>query len=185
MNNNRNSIDWDKINKEIIRLDSFLKNSIIPSEKLEQIFTNKTYFRNLTEIKEFMTKNFKIKIEGRSKKEILSQIAFISLKQPDIIPHIENLIQSQKKKIKAIPIKKPKAPLRKKREPIEETLDDWTKLEPKELNNHLNQLTLIQIKSISGTFLTSSEKRLKKALLIDTLIKKIDKLKAHYEMGPG
>ncbi|GAJ22560.1 unnamed protein product, partial [marine sediment metagenome] len=44
---------------------------------------------------------------------------------------------------------------------------------------------LTQIKPKLGKLLTSTEKRLRKAILIETIVKKIRKLKIHYEMGPG
>ena len=67
----------------------------------------------------------------------------------------------------------------------DESWRDWTSYEPNELKLYLSGLTLTQIKPKLGKLLTSTEKRLKKALLIDTIVKRIKKLKAHYEMGPG
>lgn len=181
---NSELIDWQKFKNEIIKLDSQVKKLIIPSENVNRIFSNKNNFKNLNEIKLFMSKNFNYKIIERSKAGILSNITYLTIKNPNIILRIEDIIKKR--------IIKPEAPpLEKKRiekkiiPPTRETWRDWTNYEPIELEKYLFGLTLAQIKPKLGKLLTSSEKKLRKALLIKTIVRKINKLKTHYEMGPG
>ena len=64
------------------------------------------------------------------------------------------------------------------------TLDDWAKLEPNELDRHLQKYSLEQIKKASNSFLSSQEKGKGKEKTIKTIVNKVQKLKTHYQMGP-
>ena len=179
-----NSIDWNKFEKELTKLESQLKNLIIPSKKVKDIFTNKNHFKNLTEIKEFMLKNFNYKIIERTTKGILSDITYFSMKNLEVIPKIEKIIISKPVKQQEI-FKQKRTVQRKVIQPKDESWKDWTSYESDDLKKYLKSLTLAQIKPKLGKLLTSNEKKRKKADLIDTIVKKIKRLKTHYEMGPG
>ncbi len=179
---NSELIDWQKFKNEIMKLDSQVKKLIIPSEKINRIFSKKSNFKNLNEIKLFMSKNFNYKIIERSKAGILSNITYLMIKNPNLILEIEDIIK--KRIIKAPPIEKKRIE-KKIIPPTGETWRDWTSYEPNELEKYLSSLTLAKIKPKLGNLLSSSEKRLRKALLIETIVRKIKKLKVHYEMGPG
>jgi hypothetical protein len=182
--NYQDSIDWNKLKKDLVKLESQFKNLIIPSNKVKDIFSNKNHFTNLTEIKEFMFKNFNHNIRERTTTGILSDITYLTMKNPDLIPKIENIIISKPVKQEKI-FKQKKTPQRKIIQPKGETWRDWTNYESEELREYLKSLTLAYIKPKLGNLLISSEKKQKKADLIETIIKKIKKLKTHYEMGPG
>ncbi len=179
-----NSIDWNKFEKELTKLESQLKNLIIPSKKVKDIFTNKNHFKNLTEIKEFMLKNFNYKIIERTTKGILSDITYFSMKNLEVIPKIEKIIISKPVKQQEI-FKQKRTVQRKVIQPKDESWKDWTSYESDDLKKYLKSLTLAQIKPKLGKLLTSNEKKRKKADLIETIVKKIKRLKTHYEMGPG
>lgn len=181
---NSELIDWPKFKNEIMKLDSQVKKLIIPSEKVNRIFSNKNNFKNLNEIKQFISNNFNYKINERSKAGILSNITYLTIKNPNIILRIEDIIKKRIIKPEALPIEKKRIE-KKIIPPTDETWRDWTSYEPNELEKYLTSLTLAKIKPKLGNLLSSSEKRLKKALLIETIVRKINKLKAHYEMGPG
>jgi hypothetical protein len=179
-----NSIDWNKFKKELVKLESQLKNLIIPSKKVRAIFSNKNHFKNLTEIKEFMLKNFNHSIRERTTKGILSDITYFTIINPKLILKIEKIIISKPIKQEDI-FKQKKTPQRKVIQPKDESWRDWTRYESNELKSYLKSLTLAQIKPKLGKLLTSNEKKRKKADLIETIVKKIKRLKTHYEMGPG
>lgn len=181
---NSELIDWQKFKNEIMKLDSQVKKLIIPSEKINRIFSKKSNFKNLNEIKLFMSKNFNYKIIERSKAGILSNITYLTIKNPNLILEIEDIIKKRIIKPEAPPIEKKRIE-KKIIPPTGETWRDWTSYKPNELEKYLTSLTLAKIKPKLGNLLSSSEKRLKKALLIETIVRKINKLKAHYEMGPG
>ncbi len=174
-----NSIDWKKFEKESIKMESKFKNLIIPSNNVKNIFSNRSYFKNLNEIKDFMSKNFKHNIKERTTIGVLSYITYITIKNPSLILKIENIIKTKSKII--IPKKKPQPRISQPNKSWKE----WTKYESEELHEHLDKLTLTQIKPKLGKLLSSSEKKLRKAELIEVIVKKIKKLKIHYEMGPG
>ena len=182
--NNSELINWQKFKKEINKLDSQLKKLIFPSEKVKEIFTDKKLFKNLNEIKLFMSKNFNYNIKESTTAGILSNITYFTIKNPKKILEIEDIIKKRVIKPRVLPKEKRITP-KKIITPTGETWRDWTSYEPNELKIYLTSLTLTQIKPKLGNLLTSSEKRLKKAILIDTIVKKIKKLKVHYEMGPG
>ena len=64
-------------------------------------------------------------------------------------------------------------------------LDDWAKLEPNELDRHLQKYSLEQIKKASNNFLSSQEKGKGKEETIKLIVNKVQKLKTHYQMGPS
>jgi len=178
------SINWNEFKKDSIKLESQLKNLIIPSNKVKDIFSNKNRFKNLNEIKEFMFKNFNHNIRERTTTTILSEITYLTMKNPELIPKIETIISFRPVKQEDI-FKQKKIPQGKVTQPKDESWRDWTSYESDELKKYLKNLTLAQIKPKLGKLLTPSEKKLKKADLIETIVKKIKKLKTHYEMGPG
>jgi len=182
--NNSELINWQKFKREITKLDSQLKKLIIPSKKVKEIFTNKKLFKNLNVIKQFMSSNYNYNITERSTADVLSNITYFAIKNPDRILEIEDIINKRVIKPEVPTIEK-KRTQKKTVQPIGETWRDWISYEPNELKKHLLGLTLTQIKPKLGKLLISSEKRLKKALLIETIVRKISKLKTHYEMGPG
>jgi len=182
--NNSELINWQKFKREITKLDSQLKKLIIPSKKVKEIFTNKKLFKNLNVIKQFMSSNYNYNITERSTADVLSNITYFAIKNPDRILEIEDIINKRVIKPEVPTIEK-KRTQKKTVQPIGETWRDWISYEPNELKKHLFGLTLTQIKPKLGKLLISSEKRLKKALLIETIVRKISKLKTHYEMGPG
>jgi len=181
---NSELIDWQKFKNEIKKLDSQVKKLIIPSVKVNRIFSDKNNFKNLNEIKLFMSRNFNYNIYERSKVGVLSNITYLTIKNPNIILEIEAIIKKRIIKPKVPPIEKKRIE-KKIIPPTSETWKDWTSYKPSDLEKYLFSLTLTQIKPKLGKLLTSSEKRLKKALLIETIVRKINKLKTHYEMGPG
>ncbi len=178
------SIDWNKFKKDLIKLESQLKNLIIPSKRIKDIFTNKNHFKNLTEIKKFMLKDFNHKMIERTTKGILSDITYFTMKNPEVILKIENSVISKPVKQQEI-VKQKRTIQRKVIQPKDESWKDWTSYESDDLKEYLKSLTLTQIKPKLGKLLTSNEKKRKKADLIDTIVKKIKRLKTHYEMGPG
>ena len=181
---NQEIINWGKLRKELTKLESQLKSLITPSKKVEEIFSNKKLFQNLNEIKLFMSRNFNLDIKERSTAGTLSNITYFTLKNPEAILKIETIISSKTIRQRATP-KQKKIPQKKVIQPKDESWRDWTKYEPDELKEYLFSLTLTQIKPKLGKLLTSTEKKLRKADLIETIVKKIRKLKIHYEMGPG
>jgi len=182
--NNSELINWQKFKKEISKLNSQLKKLIIPSEKVKELFSNKKLFKNLNEIKLFMSKSFNYKIKENTTAGVLSNITYFTIKNPNKILEIEDIVKRRVIKYR-VPLIEKKVTPKKIIPSTVESWRDWTSYEPDELKKHLLGLTLTQIKPRLGKLLTSSEKRLKKALLIDTIVKKIKKLKVHYEMGPG
>jgi len=182
--NNSELINWQKFKREITKLDSQLKKLIIPSKKVKEIFTNKKLFKNLNVIKQIMSSNYNYNITERSTADILSNITYFAIKNPDRILEIEDIINKRVIKPEVPTIEK-KRTQKKIVQTISETWRDWISYEPNELKKHLFGLKLTQIKPKLGKLLTSNEKRLKKALLIETIVRKISKLKTHYEMGPG
>ena len=182
---NNERINWNKFSKEIAKLDLQLKKSIKPSKEIEEIFLNKRIFSSLTKVKEFLSDNFKIDIKGKSKAEILPQITYFCINNPNFVLDIKKSIDEKIITAKPKIVKKHKTIQKKKAIVITETWKDWTKYESNALKNHLNNLTVKQIKSITGKLLPSKEKNVRKTILIDNVVKKINKLKAHYEMGPG
>ena len=178
------SIDWNKFEKELAKLESQLKNLIIPSNKVKAIFFNKNHFKSITEIKEFMLKNFNHSIRERTTTGILSDITYFTMKNPGLFPKIENIINSKSVKQEDI-FKQKKIPQRKVIQSKDVSWRDWTSYGSNELKTYLKSLTLTQIKPKLGKLLTSNEKKQRKADLIETIVKKIKKLKTHYEMGPG
>ncbi len=182
---NNERINWNKFSKEIAKLDLQLKKSIKPSKEIEEIFLNKRIFSSLTKVKEFLSDNFKIDIKGKSKAEILPQITYFCIINPNFVLDIKKSIDEKIITAKPKIVKKPKPIQKKKAILITETWKDWTKYESNALKKHLNNLTVNQIKSITGKLLPSKEKNVRKTILIDNVVKKINKLKAHYEMGPG
>jgi len=181
---NQEIINWGKLRKGLTKLESQLKILITPSKKVEEIFSNKKLFPNLDEIKLFMSRNFNFNIKERSTVGTLSNITYFTLKNPEAILKIETIISSKTIRKRVTP-KQKKIPQKKVVQPKDESWRDWTKYEPDELKTYLKDLTLTQIKPKLGKLLTASEKRLRKADLIETIVKKIKKLKTHYEMGPG
>jgi len=181
---NQEIINWGKLRKELTKLESQLKSLITPSKIVEEIFSNKKLFRNLNEIKLFMSRNFNLDIKERSTAGTLSNITYFTLKNPEAILKIETIISSKTIRQRATP-KQKKITQKKLIQPKDESWRDWTKYDPDELKIYLKSLTLTQIKPKLGKILTSTEKKLRKAILIETIVKKIRKLKIHYEMGPG
>ena len=181
---NQEIINWGKLRKELTKLESQLKSLITPSKKVEEIFSNKKLFQNLNEIKLFMSRNFNLDIKERSKAGTLSNITYFTLKNPEAILKIETIISSKTIRQRVIP-KQKKIPQKKVIQPKDESWRDWTKYEPDELKEYLFSLTLTQIKPKLGKLLTPAEKKSRKADLIEIIVKKIRKLKIHYEMGPG
>ena len=181
---NQEIINWGKLRKELNKFESLLKSLITPSKKVEEIFSNKKLFQNLNEIKLFMTRYFNLDIKERSTAGTLSNITYFTLKNPEAILKIETIISSKTIRQRATP-KQKKIPQKKVIQPKGESWRDWTKYDPDELKIYLKSLTLAQIKPKLGKILTASEKKLRKADLIETIVKKIRKLKIHYEMGPG
>ncbi len=181
---NQEIINWGKLRKELTKLESQLKSLITPSKIVEEIFSNKKLFRNLNEIKLFMSRNFNLDIKERSTAGTLSNITYFTLKNPEAILKIETIISSKTIRQRATP-KQKKIPEKKVIQPKDESWRDWTKYDPDELKIYLKSLTLPQIKPKLGKLLTASEKRLRKTDLIELIVKKIRKLKIHYEMGPG
>ncbi len=181
---NQEIINWDKLRKELTKLESQLKSLITPSKIVEEIFSNKKLFRNLNEIKLFMSRNFNFDIKERSIARTLSNITYFTLKNPEAILKIETIISSKTIRQRVTP-KQKKIPEKKVIQPKDESWRDWTKYDPDELKIYLKNLTLTQIKPKLGKLLTASEKRLRKTVLIELIVKKIRKLKIHYEMGPG
>ena len=179
-----NFIDWNKFEKNLAKLESQLKSLIIPSKKVKDIFMNKNHFKNLTEIKEFMLKDFNYKIIERTTKGVLSDITYFTMKNPEVIPKIEKIIISKPVKQQEI-FKEKRTVQQKVIQPKDESWKDWTSYESDDLKKYLKSLTLTQIKPKLGKLLTSNEKKRKKADLIETIVKKIKRLKTHYEMGPG
>lgn len=181
---NQEIINWGKLRKELTKLESQLKSLITPTKKVEEIFLNKKIFQNLNEIRLFMSRNFNLDIKERSTAGILSNITYFTLKNPEAILKIETIISSKTIRRRVTP-KQKKIPQKKVIQPKDESWRDWTKYEPDELKIYLKSLTLTQIKPKLGKLLTSTEKKLRKADLIETIVKKIRRLKTHYEMGPG
>lgn len=181
---NQEIINWGKLRKELTKLESQLKSLITPTKKVEEIFLNKKLFQNLNEIRLFISRNFNLDIKERSTAGILSNITYFTLKNPGAILKIETIISSKTIRQRATS-KQKKIPQKKVIQPKDESWRDWTKYEPDELKIYLKSLTLTQIKPKLGKLLTSAEKKLRKADLIETIVKKIRKLKTHYEMGPG
>lgn len=182
--NNSELINWQKFKKEISKLNLQLKKLIIPSEKVKELFSNKKLFKNLNEIKLFMSKSFNYKIKESTTASVLSNITYFTIKNPNKILEIEDIVKRRVIKYR-VPLVEKKVTPKKIIPSTVESWRDWTSYEPNELKMYLSGLTLTQIKPKLGKLLISSEKRLKKALLIDTIVKKIKKLKVHYEMGPG
>lgn len=181
---NSELINWQKFKKEIVKLESQLKKLIIPSHNIKTIFSNKKLFKNLNEKKLFMSKNFNIYIKERTITGFLSNITYFTLKNPNKILEIEDLVKKKDIKTEILPKEKERTQT-KFIHPVGETWRDWTSYNPTELKDYLTSMKLTQIKPKLGKLFTSTEKRLKKALLIDLIVKKISKLKTHYEMGPG
>jgi len=181
---NVNSIDFKKIKNEISKLDSKLKSSLMSDERVKNLFSDKTLFTNLTEIKTFMSNNFKIEIKERSTAGILSNITYYITLDETLFPKIQNKVSSIKLKQPIVPVKR--TPSRRKKKVItDKSWKDWTQYKRDELREHLEDLTIAQIKSLSGKLLTSSEKNVRKANLIENVIKRIIRLETHYGMGPG
>lgn len=181
---NENSIDFKKIKNEIIKLEAKLKSSLIPDDRIKKIFLDKSLFPNLLEIKKFMTSKFKIDIKERSLAATLSNISYYF----NLDLTLQSKIQNEVNNLKANQpiIRKKKIPSTKKKEIItDKSWKDWIKYKPEDLREHLNNLTVPQIKSLSGKLLTSSEKNVRKATLIENIVKKIIRLETHFEMGPG
>ncbi len=178
------SIDFKKIKNEISKLDSKLKTSLFPNEKFKEIFSDKALFPNLTEIKSFMSKNFKIEIKERSTAGILSIITYYLTIDPTLLLKIQNKAITLKVKPPIAPIKRTPSK-RKKKVITDKSWRDWTKYNPVDLREHLNDLTVAQIKSLSGKLLISSEKNVRRAILVENIIRKIKRLETHYGMGPG
>lgn len=183
LKNNTISIDFNKIKNEISKLDTKLKTSILPNKKLKEIFSNKALFQNLTEVKSFMSKNFKIKIKERSTAGILSIITYYLIIDPTLLLKIQNKANNLNVKSSIRPVKKTSS--KKKKVITDKSWRDWIKYKPVNLRKHLDDLTVAQIKSISGKLLTSSEKKVRRGILIENVIRKITKLETHYKMGPG
>lgn len=173
---NQEIIDWDNIEKELINLEAQIRISIVPSDKVKGIFSNKKFFPTQAHIKKFMKDSFNIDIKGKTNIEIFSEITYYSLELTHLITQIEDKIKSIQVEEIVKPLGKPKG---KQEKIIDETWDDWTKLSPTDLTQHLKKLTVSQIKSITGDFLSSANKKLNKNLLIETIVNKINKLKAH------
>ena len=106
LKNNTISIDFNKIKNEISKLDTKLKTSILPNKKLKEIFSNKALFQNLTEVKSFMSKNFKIKIKERSTAGILSIITYYLIIDPTLLLKIQNKANNLNVKSSIRPVKK-------------------------------------------------------------------------------
>lgn len=185
LENNKNLINWSKIKDSIRKLDSQLKTSIIPSKKIEEILSNKKAFPTIAKIKSIFERSFNINLKGKTKALILSEVTYYNLNNPDIITKLNTIVESVPPLIKLKPSKKPRP--RKPRVKLvpKETLDDWTNMDSYQLSIHLNSLTLPIIKSIAGKFLSSAQKRLRKNELIETIVRKINKMKTHYKMGPA
>ncbi len=181
---NQEIINWGKLQKELTKLESQLKSLITPSKKVEEIFSNKKLFLKLNEIKLFMSRNFNLDIKERSMAATLSNITYFTLENPETIIKIETIINSKTIRQRATP-KQKKIPQKKVLQLKDESWRDWTKYDPDELKIYLKSLILTQIKPKLSNLLTASEKRLRKDDLIETIVKKIRKLKIHYEMGPG
>lgn len=111
------------------------------------------------------------------------------MKYPEVIRKIEENVISKPIKRTSVPKQKKiiqeKVSQQKVVQPRANSWREWTSFESEDLKIYLMGLTLKQIKPKLGKLLTSSEKKLRKADLIDTIVKKIKKLKNHYKMGPG
>jgi hypothetical protein len=105
---NQEIIDWNKIEKDLIKLESQIKRSIVPSNKIKDIFSNKKLFPTQAHIKKFMKDSFNRDIKGKSYIDIFSELTYYSIEIPDLISKIENKLKSVKTEVIVTPSKKPK-----------------------------------------------------------------------------
>ena len=180
---NENLINFNIISKDFDKFESKLKSSINYTSEIKELFSNKTIFPNLASIKEFIKNKFNIVINERSTKGVLSNIMFYVLIDPTLTEKISKEIEKSKPKI--IKITPKSRPRKTKEKIIDKSWKDWLQYSPDELREHLNNLTVKQIKMLVGKLLNSSEKNVRKAQLIENIIKKIKKLDTIYKMGPG
>ncbi|MGQ4874630.1 MAG: hypothetical protein ACP6IY_11230 [Promethearchaeia archaeon] len=185
---NKNFIKFEALKGEINKLENKIKSSIHFDENIKKIFLNKSIFPTLNKIKEFMKNNFNIDIKERTTQTILSSITYYCLLKPNLIQEIKKKIEENKKIYTEKPVKKPTSRRRAPKKKViikDKSWEDWIHYTPEELKKHLNNLTLKQIKPLIKNLLSSSEKNVKKSILIENIINKINRLKTHYQMGPG
>ncbi|MHA1609424.1 MAG: hypothetical protein ACTSUJ_05395 [Candidatus Njordarchaeales archaeon] len=160
------------VNKLVKAMDKF-ENAVIDSLKFPdniQELLKELEHLHLRTLKA-RVKRLNIDVRGKKKKEIISEVGMYLVKNRNKFQELRDFLLGDLK-------------IRKKKT-ANESLKEWIKLPPDKLRKHLQSLTVREIRKVARSFLSSKELRKKKKDLIETIIFRLQEVKAQMRYGPS